>query len=250
MVGPAQARRQQVGHGDGCTAQGQRSRRGAGARRRHHRAAAVPTRRVPAGREGQAGRLDSAGPDRDGRLPDRAADGHLAVARNRSAPPASSPGSCANPKRLGELAKLGFRAEGGDDAEERRHRLRARSRRPCPSATPRCGPRWPTRSPHQRAPPQEPGGHDHARPVDDRRRGRQDPVGQRHRRTGHADCRRCRRPRRSGCGRSTASRADPRCRRDRSPIRSTGSPARRRSPRHSTVRPHQAAVRCRSPRCG
>ena len=89
------------------------------------------------------------------------------------------------PEQLGELAKLGFRTDGGETpksdvtnfapglgspvrrrlrdaghAGQRAHRTRGRRRG-------------------------QPGGHDHARPVDDRPGGRQDPAGQRHRRTGH-----------------------------------------------------------------
>ena len=49
------------------------------------------------------------------------------------------------PEQLAELAKAGFRTEGGTPPQERRHQLRAASARRCRWVTTRCAPRWPTR---------------------------------------------------------------------------------------------------------
>ena len=75
----AQARRQQSVHRDGCAAERHRSGHRSGARRGHHRAAAVPARRVAARRQEHCRVVAAAGPDGDGRLSDGAAQRQLAV---------------------------------------------------------------------------------------------------------------------------------------------------------------------------
>ena len=243
-VGTAQARRQQGDDRDGRAAERDRPRRRAGSRRRHHRAAAVSARSLAVRREERGGLLAPAGPDRDRRLSDGSAQGHLAVAgtghrRQRVLPVPAQ----ARTTRRTRQARLPHRRR--RDAEERRDELRAGFGSPVGRRLRDAG------HPGQRADRAvgQPGRHDHARPVDDRPGGRQDPARQRGggaRRASADDAA-------DGGGRAVDVRRCRRAIRGRRPVHcrtlSTASPARPHLPRRWTGRPHRVAARCRSPRC-
>ena len=149
------------------------------------------------------------------------------------------------PEQLAELAKLGFRTDGGKTPKSDVTSFAPVS---APLSVGDSAMRA-TLANALTAPVGQPGRHDHARPVDDHPEGGKTRLANVVAALDARDCRRCRRPRQSGCGLSTVSKDDPRSRRVRCPILLKASRALRPCPRRSTNRPRRVAARCRSRRC-
>ena len=94
--------------------------------------------------EGHGRLVASAGSDRRSPTSRRCCSAATGCPRNRSPRQASSPGSCANPSSSPSSPRPGSASKGGTPPQSEVTTSR-RSRRRCPWATPRCGPRWPTR---------------------------------------------------------------------------------------------------------
>ena len=141
---PTQAGRQQGLDRDGRPAECHRPRRRAGARGRHHRATAVPARRVAAGREERGRSWLPPGPTALADYPTVLLGRRLAVAgagqRGQRVRPVH-----AQARTAGGAGQGRFPHRGRHPAAERRHRASRRCRPRCRWVTTRCALRWPMR---------------------------------------------------------------------------------------------------------